>query len=319
MPETYHATTWPCLRRVAAAGRYRGLRAAPRPPPPTCPPAARQFWLTPAQADVLAHEHGPKASPHFFTGGQQGLGKGRGAACVIRRAGSPLSLPHRLPPQNLPPLPTPDPPPCRRHLRHASHDPLRGGAPAAAVCHRRRPGVRALPLLPPPLPPAARLLLPSRGLRSGTWPPATRSLPSPCAPINRRACRYDEVDPAITCGICRELVRTPACGRLPAPACADLLVSPLSCPAAHGTRLAPVPAACAAGWPDMCLRCVQQSDCQHLRSSASPPPALRTPRPCPAGRVGAARAGPLPARHPRRARGLGDRLHGGRRRLRVRC
>lgn len=28
-----------------------------------------QFWLTPAQADVLVNESGPDASPHFFAGG----------------------------------------------------------------------------------------------------------------------------------------------------------------------------------------------------------------------------------------------------------
>ena len=34
----------------------------------SCDAAAESFWLTPAQADVLANEAGPAASPHFSVG-----------------------------------------------------------------------------------------------------------------------------------------------------------------------------------------------------------------------------------------------------------
>lgn len=45
----------------------------------TCDAEAAQFWLTPAQADVLVHEHGKDASPYFFVG-ELGLRcKGAGA------------------------------------------------------------------------------------------------------------------------------------------------------------------------------------------------------------------------------------------------
>jgi hypothetical protein len=34
----------------------------------SCDEAAERFWLTPAQQDVMAHEHGEDASPWFFAG-----------------------------------------------------------------------------------------------------------------------------------------------------------------------------------------------------------------------------------------------------------
>lgn len=60
-----------------------------------CDAEAEQFWLTPAQADVLVHEHGKDASPYFFVGRFQGHGWVGQTACkhtpVCRRESAPGS------------------------------------------------------------------------------------------------------------------------------------------------------------------------------------------------------------------------------------
>ena len=139
---------------------------------------------------MLANEHGPKASPHFAAGGRRRhVGRLEWAAFLLSSCLASVS----------PPL---LPRPCRHLCLAARHDPLRRAAPAAAVCHRRRPRVRAggSAAAVHAAAPAAK---PARA-----WGSSFGTDPRPTHPPTRQPthCSYNEMDPAVTCGTCRELV-----------------------------------------------------------------------------------------------------------------
>jgi len=113
-----------------------------------CPaPPPMQFWLTPAQADVLVNEHGPDASPHFFAGKEGTLGPSAHPACFTL----PVLLGHCLScfpacwggfltflGYGLPSPPTAAQ--ClRRHVFvYPRHEPHGGGPPGGLLQVRRR-------------------------------------------------------------------------------------------------------------------------------------------------------------------------------------